>query len=73
MIDILIFRVYIFFIILFIIGLLWVLVPAMYGLRLHPTTPDRIRKVLQRVNLQAKELLYGLDSRDERVLAIAAR
>ena len=33
-----------FFILLFIIGLLWILVPALYGLPPVPTNQERIRK-----------------------------
>jgi SAM-dependent methyltransferase len=62
-----------FFILLFIIGLLWILVPALYGLPPVPTNQNRIRKALQLVNLQPNELLYDLGAGDGRVLLIAAR
>lgn len=71
--DILILIAFFFFILLFIIGLLWVLIPALYGLPSRPTHPDRIRKALQIANLQADETLYDLGSGDGRVLVIAAR
>lgn len=62
-----------FFILLFIIGLLWILVPAVYGLPSIPTRRERIRKALKLVNLQADETLYDLGAGDGRVLLIAAR
>ncbi|MFT3890729.1 MAG: class I SAM-dependent methyltransferase [Anaerolineales bacterium] len=73
MTDVLTLAAFFFFIILFIIGLLWVLVPAMYGLPSRPTHPERIRKALQMANLKADELLYDLGSGDGRVLVMAAR
>ena len=62
-----------FFLILFILALLWILVPAFYGLPPVPTKPDRIRKALKLANLQPKEVLYDLGAGDGRVLLIAAR
>ncbi|MDQ2691249.1 MAG: class I SAM-dependent methyltransferase [Chloroflexota bacterium] len=58
---------------LFILILLWVLIPALYGLPLVTTKPERIRKALQLANLQPGELLYDLGAGDGRVLFIAAR
>jgi hypothetical protein len=58
---------------LFIIGLLWILVPALYGLPSRPTKPDRIRKALKLVGLKQNETLYDLGAGDGRVLLIAAR
>lgn len=60
-------------ILLFILALLWILVPAMYGLPPVPTRPERIRKALQLANLQPDEVLYDLGAGDGRVLLIAAR
>ena len=63
----------VFFILLFVIGLLWILVPAFYGLPSIPTKPDRIRKALKLADLQPTETLYDLGAGDGRVLLIAAR
>jgi len=57
----------------FILALLWILVPAFYGLPPVPTKPERIRKALELVNLQPGEVLYDLGAGDGRVLLIAAR
>jgi hypothetical protein len=58
---------------LFILILLWILIPALYGLPPVPTKPERIRKALKLVNLQRNEVLYDLGAGDGRVLLIAAR
>ena len=57
----------------FMLILLWILVPALYGLPPVPTKPERIRKALKLVNLQPNEVLYDLGAGDGRVLLIAAR
>src|SRR5258706_4673194 len=62
-----------FFVLLFIIGLLWIFVPAIYGLPSVPTRQERIRKALKLANLQSDEILYDLGAGDGRVLLIAAR
>jgi precorrin-6B methylase 2 len=62
-----------FSLLLFILILLWILVPALYGLPPVPTKPERIRKALKRANLQPDEVLYDLGAGDGRVLFIAAR
>jgi len=58
---------------LFLLMLLWILVPALYGLPPVPTNPERIRKALQLANLQPNEVLYDLGAGDGRVLFITAR
>ena len=58
---------------LFILILLWILVPAFYGLPPVPTKPERIHKALRLVNLKQDEMLYDLGAGDGRVLFIAAR
>jgi SAM-dependent methyltransferase len=55
-------------ILLFILVLLWMLVPALYGLPPVPTKPERIRKALKLANLQPNEVLYDLGAGDGRVL-----
>lgn len=60
-------------ILLLLTGLLWILVPARYGLPPVPTGLNRIHKALKLVNLQPDEVLYDLGSGDGRVLIIAAR
>ncbi len=56
----------------FVIVLLWILVPALYGLPPVPTSRDRIHHALQLANLQPDEILYDLGAGDGRVLFIAA-
>lgn len=60
-------------ILLFILILLWMLIPMLYGLPPVPTRPERIRKALQLANLRPNEVLYDLGAGDGRVLLIAAR
>jgi len=62
-----------FFVLLFFAILLWILVPALYGLPPVPTKPERIHKALKLANLQPNEILYDLGAGDGRVLLIAAR
>lgn len=62
-----------FFLFLFLLGLLWVFIPALYGLPSRPTHPDRIRRALKLANLQPGEVLYDLGAGDGRVLLIAAK
>jgi len=58
---------------LFILALLWILIPALYGLPSKPTKPDRIRKALKLVDLKQNETMYDLGAGDGRVLLIAAK
>ena len=58
---------------LFILVLLWILIPALYGLPPVSTKPERIRKALKLANLQPDETLYDLGAGNGRVLWIAAR
>src|SRR5215208_6934897 len=60
-------------VLVFILALLWILVPALYGLPPVPSKPERIRKALALANLQPNEVLYDLGAGDGRVLLIAAR
>ena len=73
MTDTIILVAFFFFIALFIIGLLWILIPAMYGLPSRPTHPDRIRAALRLADLKPGDTLYDLGSGDGRVLVIAAK
>jgi len=57
---------------LFLLALLWILVPALYGLPSKPTKLERIRRALQLVDLKRDEVLYDLGAGDGRVLLIAA-
>src|SRR5688572_10126416 len=59
-------------ILLFILISLWMLIPALYGLPLVPTKPERIRKALKSANLRSNQILYDLGAGDGRVLFIAA-
>jgi hypothetical protein len=58
---------------LFVLILLWILIPALYGLPPVSTKPERIQKALKLANLQPNEVLYDLGAGDGRVLFIAAR
>lgn len=55
------------------ISMLWLIVPALYGLPWVPTREKRIRRALELVNLQPGERLYDLGAGDGRVLIMAAR
>ena len=59
------------FIAFFFVTLLWILIPAFYGLPPVPTKPERIRKALKLANLRPGEVLYDLGAGDGRVLLIA--
>jgi cyclopropane fatty-acyl-phospholipid synthase-like methyltransferase len=58
---------------LIVIGLLWIIVPAMYGLPPVSTRRERIRRALELANLQSGETLYDLGSGHGQVLVIAAK
>ena len=64
---------YVISLLLFLVLLLWILIPALYGLPLVSTRPERIRKALQLANLQSNEILYDLGAGNGRVLLIAAQ
>jgi SAM-dependent methyltransferase len=72
-IDMIILFALAFSILFFIVVLLWILVPALYGLPPVPTQPKRIQKALMLARLQPNETLYDLGAGDGRVLMIAAR
>jgi hypothetical protein len=59
-------------ILLFILISLWMLIPALYGLPLVPTKPERIRKALHLARLRPNQTLYDLGAGDGRVLFLAA-
>jgi SAM-dependent methyltransferase len=54
-------------------GLLWVLIPALYGLPPVSTRRGRIRRALRLANLQPGEIFYDLGSGHGRVLVMAAK
>lgn len=58
-------------ILLFVGILIWILIPALYGLPPVPTNADRVRKALKLAKLQNGETLYDLGAGDGRVLFIA--
>lgn len=60
------------FIVLILI-LLWIAVPALFGLPVVPSRPSRVRAALKLAQLQPEETLYDLGAGDGRVLLIAAR
>lgn len=68
-----IFVLYAINILIFILVLLWILIPVIYGLPSRPTKRERIRKALKLVNLQPDEIFYDLGAGDGRVLFIAAK
>jgi hypothetical protein len=53
--------------------LLWVVVPILAGLPWRPTSTERIRRALEMVRLQPREVLFDLGAGDGRVLVMAAR
>jgi len=59
--------------VIILLGGLWILVPALYGLPTVPTKRERIHTALRLSDLQSGEVLYDLGAGDGRVLVIAAR
>ncbi len=59
--------------IIIVVALLWVLVPAFYGLPPISSKEERIRRALELANPQAGETLYDLGSGHGRVLIMAAK
>ncbi|GAB4418507.1 MAG: protein-lysine N-methyltransferase [Anaerolineales bacterium] len=55
------------------LSVIWLLIPALYGLPWIPTREKRIRRALQMADLQPDERLYDLGAGDGRVLIIAAK
>jgi precorrin-6B methylase 2 len=58
---------------IFLLALLWIMVPAFFGPPSVPTKANRIRNALQLAGLKSNEMLYDLGAGDGRVLLIAAR
>jgi hypothetical protein len=54
------------------LGGLWLIIPALYGVPWVPTREKRIRKALELAKLQPGETLYDLGAGDGRVLLMAA-
>jgi hypothetical protein len=54
------------------LGGLWLIIPALYGVPWVPTREKRIRKALELAKLQPGEILYDLGAGDGRVLLMAA-
>lgn len=63
----------VFAIFIVIVGLLWILVPAMYGLPPVSANRKRVCKALELANLQPGEIFYDLGSGHGGVLVIAAK
>lgn len=55
------------------VALLWVLVPALYGLPSVSTSRERIHRALELANPQAGETMYDLGCGHGRVLVMAAK
>ncbi len=60
-------------VVVIVVSVLWVVVPAIYGLPPVSTRHERIRKALELANLQSGETLYDLGSGHGRVLVMAAK
>ncbi len=59
--------------VIIVVALLWVLVPAFYGLPPISSKKERIRRALELANPQAGETFYDLGSGHGRVLIMAAK
>lgn len=66
-------QIFIALIVVIVVGALWILVPAVYGLPQVSTNPERIHRALELANLQPGETLYDLGCGHGRVLIMAAR
>jgi len=55
------------------LAMLWLVVPALYGVPWVPTREARIRRALQIAGLKPGETLYDLGAGDGRVLLMAAK
>jgi len=55
------------------VSVVWLVVPALYGVPWVPTREARIRRALQLAKLQPGESLYDLGAGDGRVLLMAAK
>jgi len=60
-------------VLIFVLALMWIMIPVMYGLPSRPTRSERVRKALQLADLKKDELLYDLGAGDGRVLLMAAK
>ena len=59
--------------IILLIALIWLLVPAWYGLPPISTNSDSLRKALKLANLQPNETLFDIGCGHGQVLVIAAK
>ncbi len=58
---------------LVVLGVLWLVIPMVFGLPWIPTRRPRIRRALELAGLRAGEVLFDLGAGDGRVLTLAAR
>lgn len=59
--------------VILLVGVLWLVIPALYGVPWIPTREARIRRALQLAELQPGETLYDLGAGDGRVLLMAVK
>jgi len=62
-----------FLLLLFVVYILWAIIPSLSGLPWIPTRSKRIHRALELAQLSPGEILYDLGSGDGRVLILAAR